>query len=115
MPTRKDLFMKMHCIGLALIAASLKLVAQSKTPSPNPYSWEPPAVPRGVGQLTLTVIPVPQSLHQLIDMSSLIVEGVVQKVLPARGSAQTWIETDSVIDIVRTLKGSAGSSTVVIS
>jgi len=107
--------MKMHCIGLALIAASLKLVAQSKTPSPNPYSWEPPAVPRGVGQLTLTVIPVPQSLHQLIDMSSLIVEGVVQKVLPARGSAQTWIETDSVIDIVRTLKGSAGSSTVVIS
>jgi hypothetical protein len=107
--------MKTNCIGLALIAASLRLVAQSQTPPPNPYSWAPPAVPRGVGQLTVTVIPVPQSLKQLVDMSSLIVEGVIQKVMPARGSAQTWIETDSVIDVVRTLKGSAGSSTIVIS
>ncbi|MEO8051307.1 MAG: hypothetical protein ABI833_12900 [Acidobacteriota bacterium] len=107
--------MKTHCIGLAMIAASLKVVAQSQTPLPNPYSWAPPAIPRGVGPLTVTVLPMPHSLKQLADLSSLIVEGVIEKVMPARGSAQTWIETDSVIHIVQTLKGSAGSSTIVIS
>ena len=35
--------------------------------------------------------------------------------MPARGSSQTWIETDSVIRITQTLKGSGGGSTIVIS
>lgn len=48
-------------------------------------------------------------------MSRLIVEGIIEKVMPARGSGQTWIETDSVIRIVQTLKGSGGGSTIVIS
>lgn len=107
--------MKTHSLAIALVAASLRLVAQSQTLPPNPYSWAPPAVPRGVGQLIVDVMPVPQSLKQLTDMSSLIVEGVIGKVMPARGSGQTWIETDSVIDIVQTLKGSTGGSTIVIS
>ena len=107
--------MKTHCLGIALIAASLNLGAQSQTPPPGARSAAPPPVPRGVGQLIVDVLPVPQSLKQLADMSSLIVEGVIEKVMPARGSGQTWIETDSVIDIVQTLKGSAGGSTIVIS
>jgi len=40
-------------------------------------------------------------------MSSLIIEGVVEKVMPSRrGAGQTWIETDSVIRIAQALKGS---------
>jgi hypothetical protein len=75
----------------------------------------PPAVPRGIGLLTVDVLPEPQSLKQLADMSSLIIEGVIEKVMPARGSGQTWIETDAVISIAQTLKGLAGVSRIVIS
>jgi hypothetical protein len=60
-------------------------------------------------------LPVPQSLKQLVDMSSLIVEGVVEKVMPSRrGAGQTWIETDSVIDIAQTFKGATNGSAIVI-
>jgi hypothetical protein len=47
-------------------------------------------------------------------MSSLIVEGVVEKVMPARGPGQTWIETDSVINIAQTFKGSTEGSAIAI-
>jgi hypothetical protein len=106
--------MKKQCIGLVLIVAALTAGAQTQTTQPNPRSWVPP-VPRGIGLLTIDVAPQPQSLKQLTDMSSLIVEGVIEKVMPARGSGQTWIETDSVINIAQTLKGSAGGSQIVIS
>ena len=104
--------MKTHCIGIALIAASLNLSAQSQTPQPGARSAAPPPVPCC---LIVDVLPVPQSLKQLVDMSSLIVEGVVEKVMPSRrGAGQTWIETDSVIRIAQSLKGSTGGSTIVI-
>jgi hypothetical protein len=106
---------KTHYIGIVLIAALLNLGAQSQTPPPKSRPIYPPGQPRGVGQLIVDVLPVPQSLKQLTDMSSLIVEGVVEKVMPSRGAGQTWIETDSVIDIAQTLKGSAGGSKILIS
>src|SRR5664279_3281992 len=85
------------------MAASLSSSAHPRTP--------PPA-PRG---LIVGVVPVPQSLKQLVDMSSLIVEGVVEKVMPSRrGAGQTWIETDSVIDIAQTFKGATNGSAIVI-
>jgi hypothetical protein len=106
--------MKTHCIGLALIAASLNLGAQSENSKAGSRSASSPPVPPGAGFI-VDVLPVPQSLKQLVDMSSLIVETVVEKVMPSRrGAAQTWLETDSVIRIAQTLKGSAGSSTIVI-
>lgn len=107
--------MKTHGIRIALIAASFNLGAQSQTPGSNPQSWTPPPVPPGVGLIKLNVMPVPRSLKELVDSSSLIVEGVIGKVMPARGSGQTLIETDSVVNIVQTLKGSAGNPTIVIS
>jgi hypothetical protein len=95
--------MKTYCLGIALIAVSVSLGAQSQTPPPVPHG------------MIVDVMPVPQSLKQLVDMSSLIVEGVVEKVMPARrGAGQTWVETDSVIGIGQTFKGSAGGSTIVI-
>ena len=101
--------MKIRCVGIALIAASLNLGAQSQTAPAKPGLLYPPGQPHGVGQLIVDVLPVPQSLKQLTDMSSLIVEGVVEKVMPSRqGSGQTWEETDSVINIVQTFKASAG-------
>ncbi len=104
--------MNTHCLGIALIAVSLNLSAQSQTPPTDPQSAAPPPVPHG---LIVDVFPVPQSLKQLVDMSSLIVEGVVEKVMPLRrGGGQMWVETDSVIRIAQTLKGSAGGSTIVI-
>ena len=48
-------------------------------------------------------------------MSSLIIEGVVEKVMPSRRAGQTWIETDSVIRIAKTFKGSVEGPTIVIS
>ena len=77
--------MKTHCIGIALIIASLNLGAQSQTSKSQPIY--PPGQPHGVGQLIVDVLPVPQSLKQLVDMSSLIVEGVVEKVMPSRRGA----------------------------
>ncbi len=106
---------KTHCVGIVLIAASLNLVAQSQTSPSGPRSLAPPPVPRGIGLLTVDVFPEPQSLKQLTDMSSLIVEGVVEKVMPSRGAGQTWIETDFVLGIARALKGSAEGPTIVIS
>jgi len=106
--------MKIHLLGPVLIVAAITAGAQTQTPQPNPRSWVPP-VPSGIGLLTIDVAQQPQSLKQLTDISSLIVEGVIDKVMPARGSAQTWIETDSVINIVQSLKGSAGGSQIVIS
>jgi hypothetical protein len=106
--------MKAHGIGIALFAVSLNLTAQSQS-AKSGLPYYPPGPPHGVGQLIVDVMPVPQSLNQLVDMSSLIVEGVIEKVMPGRGSGQTWIETDSVVNIIQTLKGSAGSSTIVIS
>jgi len=105
--------MKKHCLGIALIAASLNLAAQSQPAKPGLIY--PPGQPHGVGHLIVDVFPVPQSLKQLADMSSLIVEGIVEKVMPSRrGAGQTWTETDSVIRVAQTLKGSAGGSTIVI-
>ena len=106
---------KKHCLGIALIAASLNLGAQSPAAPPKPRALYPPGQPHGVGQLIVDVLPKPQSLKQLTDMSSLIVEGIIDKVMPSRGAGQTWIETDSIIDIAQTLKGSAGVATIVIS
>jgi len=103
--------MTTYCPAIVLIAASLKLVAQ--IPPTDPGSSPPPPVPCC---LIVDVMPVPQSLKQLVDMSSLIVEGVVEKVMPSRrGAGQTWIEIDSVIRIAQTWKGSAGGSTIVLS
>jgi len=103
--------MTTYCPAIVLIAASLKLVAQ--IPPTDPGSSPPPPVPCC---LIVDVMPVPQSLKQLVDMSSLIVEGVVEKVIPSRrGAGQTWIEIDSVIRIAQTWKGSAGGSTIVLS
>ena len=108
--------MKTHCIGIALIIASLNLGAQSQASPAKPRPFYPPGEPHGVGQLIVDVLPVPQSLKQLTDMSSLIIEGVVEKTIPSRrGAGQTWIETDSVISIAQTLKGPAGDSSIVIS
>jgi hypothetical protein len=107
--------MKKHRIGIALIAASLNLSAQSENSKAGARSASPPPVPRGAGMLIVDVLPVPQSLKQLTDMSSLIVEGVVEKVMPSRrGAGQTWIETDSVISIAQTFKGSTEGSTIAI-
>jgi hypothetical protein len=95
--------MKTYCLGIALIAVSLSLGAQSQTPPPVPHG------------MIVDVMPVPQSLKQVVDMSSLIIEGIVEKVMPARrGAGQAWVETDSVISIAQTFKGSAGGSTIVI-
>jgi hypothetical protein len=105
---------KAHCIGIALLAVSL-IGAQSQNPPAKSRPIYPPGPPHGVGQLIVDVLPEPQSLKQLTDMSSLIVEGVVEKVMPSRGAGQTWIETDSVIDIAETLKGSAGGSKILVS
>lgn len=105
----------MNCIGITLIAVSLSLGAQTQAPPTGPRSAASPTVPSGIGLVKVDVFPEPQSLKQLSDMSSLIVEGIVEKVMPARGSSQTWIETDSVIRITQTLKGSGGGSTIVIS
>jgi len=85
-----------------VIAASLNLAAQSQNPPPVPCC------------LIVDVLPVPQSLKQLADMSSLIIEGVVEKVMPSRRAGQTWIETDSVIRIAQTFKGSVEGPTIVI-
>jgi hypothetical protein len=104
--------MKAHCLGIALIAASLSLGAQSQTPPTGLGSLAPSAVPHG---MIVDVMPVPQSLRQLVDMTSLIVEGVVEKVMPSRrGAGQTWMETDSVVGIAQTFKGSTGGSRIVI-
>ena len=105
--------MKKHCFAIALISGSLNLAAQPQ-PAKSGLIY-PPGQPQGVGRLIVDVMPVPQSLKQLVDMSSLIVEGIVEKVMPSRrGAGQTWIETDSVIRIAQTLKGSAGDSAIVI-
>ena len=82
--------METHRIGIALIIASLNLGAQSQTSPAKSRPLYPPGQPHGVGQLIVDVLPVPQSLKQLADMSSLIVEGVVEKVMPSRrGAGQT--------------------------
>jgi hypothetical protein len=101
--------MKPHSVGIVLLAVTLHLgVAQSQTPSPKA---QPLCLP-GQGQLAVDVLPVPQSLKQLTDMSSLIIEGVVSNVMPPRGDGRE--ETDSVINIAQTFKGSGGGSTIVI-
>jgi hypothetical protein len=105
--------MKPHSVGIVLLAVTLHLgVAQSQTPPPKPRHIYAPGQPQphGGGQLIVDVLPVPQSLNQLTDMSSLIVEGVVEKVMPERQE-----ETDSVINITQTFKGSDGGSAIVIS
>jgi hypothetical protein len=104
--------MKTCWIGTVLMAASLNLAAQTQPAKPGLIY--PAGQPHGVGQLIVDVLPVPQSLKQLTDMSSLIVEGVVEKVMPSRGSGQTWIETDSVINIAQTFKGSTEGSAIAI-
>lgn len=105
--------MKTHRIGIALIIASLNLGAQSQPAKHGPLY--PPGQPHGGGQLIVDVMPVPQSLKDLTDMSSLIIEGVVEKVMPARqGSGQTWEETDSVINIVQTFKGVSAGTAIAI-
>jgi hypothetical protein len=108
--------MNPHSVGIVLLAVTLHLgVANSQPPPPNSRPIYPPGQPHGVvGQLIVDVLPVPQSLKQLTDMSSLIVEGVVEKVMPSRGDGNTWIETDSVINIAQTFKGSIGGSAIVI-
>jgi hypothetical protein len=108
--------MRTNCVGIALIIAAFNLGAQPRASPAKPRPLYRPGQPHGVGQLIVDVLPVPQSLKQLTDMSSLIIEGVVEKAIPSRrGAGQTWIETDSVIRIVQTLKGPVGDSTIVIS
>jgi hypothetical protein len=107
--------MKPHSVRIVLLAVTLHLgVARSQTPSPKARLLYPPGQQQqhSGGQLVVDVFPVPQSLKQLTDMSSLIIEGVVSKVMPERGDGRE--ETDSVINIVQTFKGSAGGSAIVI-
>ena len=105
--------MKPHSVGIVLLAVTLHLgVAHSQPPSPKARLLYPPGQQHSGGQLIVDVFPVPQSLKQLTDMSSLIIEGVVSNVMPPRGEGHE--ETDSVINIVQTFKGSAGASAIVI-
>ena len=59
------------------------------------------------GELYITRLPnAPHSLEQLCAQSSLIIEGTVNAVLPARDMGHHLLETDGVIDVKTTLKGS---------
>jgi hypothetical protein len=109
-------FMKTHRIGIGIVIIAVTLhlgVAQSPQP-PKSQSTLPPPEPHGIGQLQVTVIPEPRSLKQLTDTSTLIIEGIVGTVMPSRGN-RNLIETDSVINITQTLKGSAQGSAIVVS
>lgn len=106
--------MKRHSIGIVLIAVTLHLgVARSQTQSSKDGPTTPLAEHHG-GYLFVDVIPVPQSLKQLADMSTLIIEGVVAKVMPPRTDRQVT-ETDSVITVAQILKGSDAGPEIVIS
>jgi hypothetical protein len=59
------------------------------------------------GELYITRLPnAPRSLEQLCAQSSLILEGAVNEVLPARDMGRHLLETDSTVDVITTLKGS---------
>lgn len=66
--------------------------------------------PTGTGQSLVTPGVVPLSLNELVRESDVIVEGVVQSVLPSRlrtPSDASSVETDSVFSVTRVFKGRA--------
>lgn len=87
---------------VAATAVSPSLLGQtSAKPGPLP----PPA--RGIARLHITPAPgqVPTTLKELVDKSSLIIEGTVIKTLPPRETSPGSLETDAIISVTRTLKG----------
>jgi hypothetical protein len=107
-------FMKLNSMATLLISLTPYLCVGQDQPTQLPVKPPRPTQPHGVAQLHLFVWPVPRTLEQLTDLSSLIVEGVVKTTLPSRG-VRDLIETDSVVTITQTLKGSIEGSAIVIS
>lgn len=71
---------------------------------------------QGTGQLFITPMPgqVPRSLKSLCDASALIVDATVQATLPTRETSPGSLETDAVVIVSDTLKGSGVVRSLVI-
>jgi len=89
-------------------------MAQSQI-TPGPFGGEHP--PQGTSRLHVTLAPedVPNSLMQLCDMSSLIVEGTVKSSLLPRQLSPSNLETDAIISVTRLLKGTTPNPDIAVS
>lgn len=96
---------------LATAAVSMCLMAQ--TPA-KPGATQPP--PRGIARLHITPAPgqVPTTLKELVNLSSLIIEGQVTKLLPARETSPGSLETDAIISVRSALKGVAANQQIAV-
>jgi hypothetical protein len=74
-----------------------------------------PGLPQeGTGKLYVTSKENPGSLYELCSHSHLIVVGVVQSTLLSRQPSQGRIETDAVISVEQTLKGTPPGPTIAV-
>jgi hypothetical protein len=102
----------MRVVFLSIMAMFVTLLAQEPTKTTDPR------LPvRGRARLSITPMPgqIPASLRQLCNTSALIIEGVVDKVLPPRETSPGSLETDAIISVNQTLKGSVALKQLVIS
>ena len=114
--------MKKHLVLISCIAATIhstsaQTVSQPKAAQPAVRSTDPSLPANGTGVLYVDVAPwaTPRSMKELVNLSPLIIEGVVEKVMPSRESSPRIVETDSLITITRIIKGPAVGSAVVVS
>ena len=91
--------------SLLLATTTVSTCLMAQTPA-RPGVTQPP--PRGIAHLHITPAPgqVPTTLKELVDASSLIIEGTVIRTLPSRETSPGSLETDAIISVTRTLRGS---------
>ena len=104
---------------LALSGFLLVFLADRGTAQPAriPAGQDPPPLPaKGSARVFITPLSLPEdSLKGLCDASDAIVEGTVDMVLAARTPSPRNVETDSVISVLRVLKGPVALKKVTIS
>jgi hypothetical protein len=83
--------------------------------TPGPFGGEHP--PQGTSRLHVTPAPddVVDTLKQLCDRSSLIIEGTVKSSLLPRQLSPSNLETDAIISVTRLLKGAASNLDISVS
>lgn len=99
------------CVVLT-VSASQSGYAQESRRKPG----DPPPT-KGVGDLYVTPNPrdIPRTIKDLIDRSTLVVDGMVTKTYPARETSPRALETDALIDVTEVLKGPKSIQRVAIS
>ena len=107
--------MKSANIWLPLMPFAMQLIMAQSGIRPSPLVTGTPQ--EGTAKFYRTLPPgyVPSTLKQMCDMSTLIVEGTVRSSLLPRQLSPNNLETDSIITVTRSLKGSAANADISVS